>query len=70
MQQQASRHRVQQALRRRRLDRVPSCLQARMRGHRVEAPRLPVPVRPIEGLDQDQEPGITGGKAGGRGGVA
>ena len=34
-QPQASRHRVQQALRRRRLDRVPSCLQARMRGYRV-----------------------------------
>ena len=44
---------------------IPSCLQARMRGHRVEAPRVAVLVRPIERLDQGQEPGIAGGKAGG-----
>ena len=40
---QASRHRVQQAFRRRRLDRVPSCLQARMRG--IVSKRLGSPYR-------------------------
>jgi hypothetical protein len=40
-------------------------LQARMRSHRVETPRLALSVRPIEGLDQDQESGLAGGKAGG-----
>jgi ATP-dependent DNA ligase len=34
-------------------------LQARLRGHRVEAARLGVPLRPIEALAQGQEPGAT-----------
>ena len=44
----ASRHCVQQAFRRRGNGRVPSCLQARLRGHRVEAARFAISVRPID----------------------
>ena len=33
------------------------------RGHRVEAARLALPFRPLEGLAQDEEPGGPGGEA-------
>src|SRR5262249_17434656 len=52
-----------------RRSRVPTRLQARMRGHRVEAARLALPQRPIARLAQGEEPGGTGGGARGRGGV-
>ena len=37
--------------------------------HRVEAARLALPLRPVEGLAQDEEPGGTGGEARGRAGL-
>jgi bifunctional non-homologous end joining protein LigD len=42
---------------------------ARLRGHRIEAPRVAVPFRPGRLLDQGQESGGAGGEARGRGGV-
>jgi hypothetical protein len=45
-----------------------SCLQARLRGHRVEAARLALPFRSHQRLAQVQESGSAGGEArGGRG---
>jgi hypothetical protein len=43
--------------------------QARLRAHRVEAARLALPLRPIQAMAQDQEPGGAGIAAGGRGRV-
>jgi hypothetical protein len=54
------------ALRCRRLNRVPPRLQARLRGHRVEAAWLTISVRPIGGLDRGQESGGAGCEARGR----
>jgi len=43
-------------------------LQARPRRHRVEAPWLALPLRPVAVLGQDEELGMCGGDArGGRG---
>jgi ATP-dependent DNA ligase len=47
---------VQRAYRRGRRHRVPVRLQARIRGHRVEAAGGALPLRPVAGLDQGQEP--------------
>ena len=44
-------------------ERIPACLQDGPRRHRVEAARLALPLRPVEGLAQVQEPGCTGGEA-------
>jgi hypothetical protein len=38
-------------------------------GNRVEAEGFAVPVRALEGLAQDEEPSVRGGKAGGGGGL-
>jgi bifunctional non-homologous end joining protein LigD len=43
--------------------RVRPGLQARRRGHRVEAARLAVPLGPVPNLDQGKEPGRGGGAA-------
>src|SRR5262249_36108236 len=48
---------------------VQARLRPRVRGHCVEAARLALPVRPIEGLAEVQEPGCPGGPAGSRGGL-
>ena len=48
-----------------RADGVPARLQAGLRGHRLEAARLALPLRPLAGLAQVQEPGGAGGQAGG-----
>ena len=48
---------------RRRRDRLPAGLRARLRGYRVEAAWLALSRRPYRSLDQDQEPGGAGGKA-------
>src|SRR5262245_43427890 len=42
---------------------VQARLRPRVRGHCVEAARLALPVRPIEGLAEVQEPGCPGGQA-------
>jgi hypothetical protein len=43
-------------------------LRARLRGHRIEAARLAIPIWSGQRLAQDQEPSGTGGEArGGRG---
>src|SRR5215831_1894137 len=39
------------------------------RGHRLETARLALPLRPIEGLAEVQEPGSASGEARGRGGL-
>ncbi len=65
----ASRHRAQRALRRRWRDHLSARLQARLRGHRVEAARLAVSLRPFAVLDQGQEPGCPSGEARGRKGL-
>src|SRR5262245_54616004 len=49
--------------------RVPSRPQTRARRQRVEAPWLALLLRALTALDQEQEPGGTGGEAGGRGGL-
>src|SRR5262249_25136425 len=59
----------QRAPRPRRRERVPARLQDGPRGHRVEATRLALPVRPDEGLAEVQEPGGAGGEAGWRRGL-
>jgi hypothetical protein len=41
----------------------------RARRHRVEAPWLDLPLRPLTALDQEQESGGSGGEAGRRGGL-
>jgi hypothetical protein len=43
--------------------------QARARRHRVEAPQLPLSLRALAGLDQEQEPSGTGGETGSRRGL-
>jgi bifunctional non-homologous end joining protein LigD len=48
-------------------DRVRPCLQDGPRGHRVEAQGFSVPLRPLAGLAQEQEPGLRGGAARGGG---
>jgi hypothetical protein len=49
--------------------RLSAGLQGRLRGHRLEAARLGVPLRPIEALGHDQEPGSAGSAARGGGGL-
>jgi hypothetical protein len=44
----------------------PPCLQARLQGDCVQAARLALCLRPLTALDQEQEPGSTGGEAGGQ----
>jgi ATP dependent DNA ligase domain len=48
-------------------ERIPARMQAWPRRHRVEASRLALPLRSVEGLGQEQEPGCTGRETGGRG---
>jgi hypothetical protein len=60
---QARGHRVQRALHRRWRDRLPPGLRARLRGHRVEAPRLAVPLGTRRLLGKGQEPGGARGHA-------
>src|SRR5215831_2350513 len=48
---------------------LPPRLQDGPRGDRLEAARLALPLRPIAGLAQDEEPGRAGGEAGGGGGL-
>jgi ATP-dependent DNA ligase len=60
------RDRLQRDLRRRRHHHLPASLQARLRGHRVEALRVAVPVRTIGALVQDQKSGIASRAPGGR----
>ena len=45
------------------------CVQARARRHRVEAPRLALPLRSVAALDQEQEPGGTSRQARSGGGL-
>jgi hypothetical protein len=42
-------------------------VQARPRMHRIKAPWLALPLRPVAALGQDEEPGMCGGEARGRG---
>jgi hypothetical protein len=56
--------------RRARRHRIPSCLQARLRGYRQQAGRLALCLRPFAALDQEQEPKAPGGEAGGGRGLA
>src|ERR1700747_2434493 len=42
----------------------------RARRHRVEAPWLALPLRPVAALDREQESGGTSGETGGRGRLA
>jgi ATP-dependent DNA ligase len=65
-----SRYCAQYAPHRRRRYRLSAGLQARLRGHSVEAARLDVPLRPLPAVGQGQESGGTGGAARGRGRVA
>ena len=58
---------AQRDFRRRRRYPLRARLQARLRGHRIEAARLAVPRRPIGALVQDQEPGRAGRAAARRG---
>jgi ATP dependent DNA ligase-like protein len=60
---------LQRAFGRRRPDHLRPCLQDGARGYRVEAARIAVPIWPIEGLAQVQEPGRACSEARGRGGV-
>jgi hypothetical protein len=48
---------------------LPASLQAGPRGHRVEAAERALPVGPVAGLDQGEEPGQPGDDPGPRGGV-
>ena len=49
-------------------DGFPARLPARLRGHRLQAAGLALPLRPLAGLAQVQEPGSAGGPPrGGRG---
>ena len=57
-----NRPRLQPALRVRRCDPLQARLRARMRGHRVEAARLALPVWPGRPVAEDQEPGGPGGQ--------
>jgi hypothetical protein len=57
------------APRARRRRRLPPCLPAWLRGHRVEAPGLAVCQRPHAALAQVQEPGSAGGEARNGGGL-
>jgi hypothetical protein len=50
-------------------DRVPPCLQAWTRGHRVETAQRAVSVRTVTGLAQDEEPGQPSDAAGAGGDV-
>src|SRR5262249_20435176 len=50
-------------------ERISARLQARVRGHRVEAARVGLSLLPVEGLAQVQDPGGAGGEAGGGGGL-
>src|SRR5262249_21316756 len=47
----------------------PPRLQAGPRGHRVEAPWLALPLRPLTALDQEQESSSTDGQARSGGGL-
>src|SRR5262249_50756251 len=60
---------TQRAHRRVRRRRFSPRVQARVRGHRLEAARVALPIRPVEGLGQVQEPGSACGKTRGRGGL-
>jgi hypothetical protein len=53
-------HSTQQAHRGGRPDRVSARLQARLRGHHLEARGLAVPIWSIAGLDQTEEPQGSG----------
>ena len=46
-----------------RADGFPARLPARLRGHRLQAARLALPLRPLAGLAQVQEPAGAGGQA-------
>src|SRR5262249_54814359 len=48
---------------------VPARLQDGSRGHRLEAARLALPLRPLARLAQDEEPSSAGGEARGRAGL-
>jgi len=48
---------------------LPPRLQTQPQRHRVEAARLALLLRPVEGLAEVQEPGRSGGEAGGRRGL-
>src|SRR5262249_61986229 len=50
-------------------ERIPARLQDGPRRHRVEAARVALPIRPVEGLAEVQEPGSASGEARGRGGL-
>jgi len=50
-------------------DRLPTCVQARPRRHRLEAEVFALPQRPISRLAQIEEPGLRGCEAGGGGGL-
>jgi hypothetical protein len=63
------RHRLQRALHRGWRHRLPAGLCARLRGHRVEAPGLAVPLGTHRLLGEGQEPGCARSHARGRGGV-
>jgi curved DNA-binding protein CbpA len=64
----AFRHHAQRVLRRRRRHRLAASLQTRLRGDRVEAARVALPLWPIqEPLAQDQEPSSAGSEVRSRG---
>ena len=60
---------AERAYRGRRPHRVRPRLQDGPRGHRVEAQDLALPLRPLTGLAEEQEPGVRGSAAGGGGGL-
>jgi hypothetical protein len=68
--QTAPRHRPERTFRRRWCHHLQARLQAWLRGHRVEAAGLVVPLWSIDKLDQGQESERARGKAGGRGRMA
>jgi len=47
---------VQRSDRRRRRDNIRACLQAGVRGHRLEAPGASLPIRAVKVVDQGKEP--------------
>src|SRR5579863_2330141 len=53
----------------RRRDGLPRGLRAWLRGHRIEAARLAIQVRPVGTLGEGQESSGAGGTPGGRGGL-
>jgi ATP-dependent DNA ligase len=65
----AVRYRAQRALRRRRRDHLQPRLQARVRGHRIEADRVAVHLGPVAALGQGEEPEGPCGDARGGGGL-